>query len=108
MGHPSDERLHVLKSKYPFVFADKTRMCDLCNHAKQIKLPFTLSTSHTTAIFDIIHVDIWGPCSTTSMQGFRYFLTIVDYFSRYTWTILLHAKSEVRTHHIFFFAYPEN
>jgi len=58
MGHPSDERLHVLKSQYPFVSADKTHMCDICNRAKQRKLPFTLSTSHTTAIFDIIHVDI--------------------------------------------------
>ena len=108
MGHPSDERLHVLKSKYPFVFADKTHMCDVCNRAKQRKLLFTLSTSHTTVIFDIIHVDIWGPCSTTSMQGFRYFFTIVDDFSRYTWIILLHAKSEVRTHLINFFAYVEN
>jgi len=69
----------------------------------QRKLPFTLSTYHTTAIFDISHVGIWGSCSATSMDNFRYFFTIVDDFSRYTWTILLHAKSEVRTHLINFF-----
>jgi len=43
-------------------------------------------------------MDIWGPCSITSMQGFHYFLTIVDDYSRYTWIIMLHNKSEVRNH----------
>ncbi|XP_068477378.1 uncharacterized protein [Phaseolus vulgaris] len=33
---------------------------------------------------ELSSTDIWGLCSTTSMQGFRYFLTIVDDFSRYT------------------------
>ena len=36
------------------------------------------------------------------MQGFRYFLTIVDDYPRYTWVILLHNKSEVRQHIINF------
>jgi len=42
------------------------------------------------------------------MQGFRYFLNIVDDFSHYTWTYLLHAKSEVRQHIANFIAYIEN
>jgi len=42
------------------------------------------------------------------LQGFRYFLTTVDDFSLYTWTIFLHSKSKVRTHLIKFVAYIEN
>ena len=53
-------------------------------------------------------MDIWGPCTINSMQGFRYFFTVVDDFSCYTWTFLLHAKSEVRQKIVSFIAYIEN
>jgi len=53
-------------------------------------------------------MDIWGPCSIISIHGFKYFLTIVDDFSRYTWVILMHTKSEVRTHVTSFISYVEN
>lgn len=43
----------------------------------------------------MIHVDIWGPYSTPSLNGSKYFLTIVDDFSRRTWTFLMSHKSEV-------------
>ena len=42
------------------------------------------------------------------MQGFRYFLTIVDDYSRYTWVILLHNKFEVRQHIINFTVFVQN
>jgi len=42
------------------------------------------------------------------MQGFRYFLTIVDDYSCYTWVILLHNKSEVRQHIINFIVFVQN
>ena len=40
-------------------------------------------------------MDIWGPLSITSIYGHRYFLTIMDDFSRHTWLFLLKHKSEV-------------
>ena len=42
------------------------------------------------------------------MHGFRYVLTIVDDFSRYTWIIPMHTKSEVRNHIVNFTSYIEN
>ncbi|XP_068487969.1 uncharacterized protein [Phaseolus vulgaris] len=108
LGHPSHERLHVLRKQYPFITIDTHHVCDTCSRAKQRKLPFTLSTTATSAIFYLVHFDIWGPCSITSMQGFRYFLTIVDDYSRYTWVILLHNKSEVRSHIIHFTVFVQN
>lgn len=45
-------------------------------------------------IFELIHVDIWGPYQTPSHSGARYFLTIVDDYSRGLWLYLLNNKSE--------------
>ena len=84
LGHLSDERLRVLRTQYPFISSEKIHLCDICNRVKQKKLPFTLSTSKTTTLFYLIHMDIWGPCSINSMQGFKYFLTVVDDFSCYS------------------------
>ena len=39
---------------------------------------------------------------------FRYFLTIVDDFSCYTWVIPMRTKSEVRNHISNFLSYVEN
>jgi len=43
----------------------------------------------------LIHVDVWGPYSLSSIHGQKYFLTIVDDYSRYTWVFPLKQKSEV-------------
>ena len=48
------------------------------------KLPFPLSSSKSKKCFDLIHVDVWGLYSFTSIHGHKYFLTIVDDYSRYT------------------------
>ena len=39
---------------------------------------------------------MWGPFSTCTVEGFRYFLTIVDNFSRCTWVYLLKNKSDTQ------------
>ena len=67
-----------------------------CHLAKQHKLPFQLSKSFSKSVFDLIHIDIWGPLDVPSIQGHRYFLTIVDDFSRHTWVYLMKNKSETR------------
>ena len=38
---------------------------------------------------------MWGPCSTVSTSGYRYFVTFIDCYSRVTWVYLLKAKDEV-------------
>ncbi|XP_019166927.1 PREDICTED: uncharacterized protein LOC109162697 [Ipomoea nil] len=57
---------------------------------------FPLSSTTTNRCFDLIHTDIWGPFVVKSLEGERYFLTIVDDYSRYTWIHLLKTKSETR------------
>ncbi|CAM8942273.1 unnamed protein product [Rhodiola kirilowii] len=68
--------------------------CDICPLAKQTRLQFPNSTTHSTHIFELVHGDIWGPFHTPTLSGAKYFLTLVDDFSRTTWTFLLQSKRE--------------
>lgn len=40
-------------------------------------------------------MDLWGPYKTPTHDGHKYFLTVVDDLSRYTWIFLLRLKSDV-------------
>lgn len=62
--------------------------------ARQSNLPFFINSITTKNYFDLIHIDTWGPYKVTTNKGERYFLTIVDDFSRSTWTFLLSSKSD--------------
>ena len=46
-------------------------------------------------IFGILHVDLWGPYHTITHDNHKYFLTMVDDYSRSTWIHLLSSKSNV-------------
>ena len=45
--------------------------CDSCSIAKSHTLPFTLSEKRTTAPFQLIHSDLWGPTAVPSFAGFH-------------------------------------
>ncbi|KAL5553960.1 hypothetical protein UlMin_041361 [Ulmus minor] len=90
LGHPSNPPLHLLSKSMPEIFFNSHDFCDVCPLAKQTRLPFSKSIVCTSAPFDLIHCDIWGPHKIYSFSGARYFLTIVDDFSRYTWVHLMH------------------
>ena len=96
LGHPSSGKLDLLNKVVPFVQCNKTAHYDICPIAKQKKLPFTSSTHVSKFPFDLVHCDLWGPFSIPTMYGYRYFLTIVDDFSRCTWVYLLKAKSKTQ------------
>lgn len=49
----------------------------------------------STKLVELIHLDVLGPYKINTFDGFKYFLTIVDDFSRATWTYLLRSKYEV-------------
>jgi len=69
--------------------------CEVCPLARQTRLPFPHSTSRSTSSFQLLHLDVWGPYKVETFDGMRYFLTIVDDYSRWTWTFLMRLKSDV-------------
>lgn len=52
----------------------------------QTKLLFPINIIKIKMIFELIHIDTWGPHKNTTYNGFKYFLTIVDDYSKATWT----------------------
>lgn len=104
-GHLFANRLSVMKDKHCYIQYKNFDDCAVCHMAKQKKLPFPNSFSHADRSFDLIHVDIWGPCSYSSLDGDRYFLTIVDDCTRFTWIYLMKNKAETRVHLVNFVAY---
>ena len=69
--------------------------CESCILGKHHKFPFPVSCSHASTPFALIHIDLWGPYRSPSLSGATYFLTILDDYSRTTWTHLLHSKHQV-------------
>jgi len=69
--------------------------CETCIMAKLHRLPFNNSHVSTTHSFQLIHMALWGPYRAANVARAHYFLTPVDDFTRYTWTQLLHDKTQV-------------
>lgn len=90
LGHMSISRMYML----PFI-DNKVSLShySICPQSKQVRTFFPKFTSSTSsAPFQLIHMDIWGPFNTPTYNGDRYFLTIVDDYSKETWVYLLQSK----------------
>ncbi|GKC52068.1 putative RNA-directed DNA polymerase [Tanacetum coccineum] len=95
LGHPADPALNVLKG---YLKLDKIGTCDfyeICQRAKQTREPFPLSEHKTKLLGDLVHLDLWGPYKVISHTGHRFFLTIVDDYTRAVWVYLIKSKDEV-------------
>uniref|UniRef100_A0A2N9HVD4 Integrase catalytic domain-containing protein n=1 Tax=Fagus sylvatica TaxID=28930 RepID=A0A2N9HVD4_FAGSY len=98
LGHPSLSRMSFLSSVLPHVVHsnEDVSLCTICPLAKQKRLPFPNKNQLVSSPFDLLHVDIWGPYHTATVEGYRYFLTLVDDCTRTTWIYLMKLKSEAR------------
>ncbi|CAH0731049.1 unnamed protein product, partial [Brenthis ino] len=84
LGHLNRKSLQLMD----LPFSDK--ICNECMMNKSTRKPFypvTKPQSH--AIGDLIHSDIAGPMKTTTNEGERYYQTIIDYYSHFTFTYLI-------------------
>ncbi|KAK9078793.1 hypothetical protein SSX86_002851 [Deinandra increscens subsp. villosa] len=76
LGHISDQGLMELKKQ-------------------QVLKGYKGTGKHNSkGILDYAHADLWGPARTESLGGARYFLSIIDDFSRRVWVIILKTKDE--------------
>ena len=87
LGHLSFKRLDSLKNQllYDTSGFNKTIPCYICPLAKQRRLSFTSHNHMSQFPFDLVHCDIWGPYHVSSHSGYRFFLTLVDDCTRFTW-----------------------
>ncbi|GKB85585.1 putative RNA-directed DNA polymerase, partial [Tanacetum coccineum] len=95
VGHPLDQVLSVLKNEIVFENNNEILPCDVCQKAKQTRETFPFSEHKSAVLAELVHLDLWGPYRIVSKEGYRYFLTIVDDFTRAVWVYLLKSKEEV-------------
>ena len=58
------------------------------------KSPFKKKGERTKDLLELIHSDVCGPMSQSARDGYRYFITFTDDYSRYGYVYLMMHKSE--------------
>lgn len=56
--------------------------------------PFPVKQSRATFMFEKIHTNVWGPSPKVSVQGYRYYISFVDEYSRFLWIFPMNKKSQ--------------
>ena len=79
-------------------------ICDACDRGKQTRSTFkpkhVVSTSKS---FDLVHMDLFGPIRTLSLNGKRFSLVIVDDYSKFSWVFFIFHKNEAFNKFLIFF-----
>ncbi|GJP55917.1 hypothetical protein CLOM_g14932, partial [Closterium sp. NIES-68] len=74
--------------------------CETCLLSKFTRFPFHGVAGKSKAALELVHMDLVGPFPVQGRKGERYFLTIVDDWSRLMWAYPLkqkdHAASTIR------------
>ena len=70
-------------------------LCGSCQKGKIVKSSFkNKNIVSTTRPLELLHIDLFGPVSTASINGKKYGLVIVDDYSRWTWVKFLRTKDD--------------
>ncbi|CAI7877579.1 unnamed protein product, partial [Closterium sp. NIES-53] len=104
LGHPSLPRLRGMASRVlvsglprslPPLPPGPARTCVPCVEGRQRAAPHSSEFPPTEAPLQTLHMDVWGPARVHGQGHERYFLLVVDDFSRYTTVFPLCSKGEV-------------
>ena len=97
LGHPSSAVLQqVLRnSSLPCSSSLNFSSCNSCNCNKSHRLPFSISSLSSKGPLELIYTDVSGPAPIFSIDGFKYYVSFVDHFTRYTWLYPIKNKSDV-------------
>ncbi|CAI7792888.1 unnamed protein product [Closterium sp. NIES-54] len=101
LGHPSLRGIHSrllvcgLPRSLPPLPPSPAPPCLPCVEGRQHAAPHSSSLPPTTAPLLNLHMDMSGPARVTRQDRERYFLLVVDDYTRHTTVFLLHSKGEV-------------
>ncbi|KAH9800493.1 retrovirus-related pol polyprotein from transposon RE1 [Citrus sinensis] len=98
MGHPTVHALkQILKHLNPSLDINRTLkpiFCNACQFGKCHMQHFPSIDTTTIQPLELLHADLWGPAPLLSSQGYHYYLSILDDFTRFTWIFTLVTKSQ--------------
>ncbi|CAI7751682.1 unnamed protein product [Closterium sp. NIES-53] len=103
LGHPSLPRLRGMHSRLlvsglprslPPLPPSPPPPCLPCVEGRQHAALHSSSFPLTTAPLQTLHMDVWGPARVSGQDRERYFVLVVDDYTRYTTVFPLHSNSE--------------
>ncbi|CAI7773802.1 unnamed protein product [Closterium sp. NIES-54] len=104
LGHPSLPHLRGMHSRLlvsglprtlPPLPPSPSPPCLPCVEGRQRSAPHNSSIPPTTAPLQTLHMDVWGPARVSGHGCKRYFMLVVDDYTRYTTVFLLRSKGQV-------------
>ncbi|CAI7773616.1 unnamed protein product [Closterium sp. NIES-53] len=104
LGHPSLPRLCGMHSRFlvsglprslPPLPPSPAPPCLPCFEGRQRAAPHSSSFPPTTAPLQTLRMDVWGPARVSGQGRERYFLLVVDDYTRYTTVFPLRSKGEI-------------
>jgi hypothetical protein len=78
----------------PQITKPTNTLCKHCQQGKQTKTMFKSKEYPMTRPLEIVHTDLVGPTTTKGLKGEKYFMLLVDYYTRITAVFFLKNKSE--------------
>ena len=79
----------------PEIQAKHEGVCKVCAKGKNTNKTFPSSESKAKGILEIIHSDVCGPMSSSSLSGYVYYVSFIDDFYRKAWIYFMKNKDEV-------------
>lgn len=97
LRHPSEEVLSAMIRNFRHSINEDSlpSVCSSCMSGKMCRQPFSIKETRASSIFDKVHSDIWGLAPTKSLEGFRYYVSFIDEFSRFLWIFPVINKSDI-------------
>lgn len=96
LGHPAEGNIRKLvKSGIMKAQLEVEHLrCEECVLGKSKKLAYPKGKHTSVKPLDYAHSDLWGPAQTNSIGGGRYYMSIIEDYSRKIWIYVLKEKSE--------------
>jgi hypothetical protein len=96
LGHPALRIVQQVISKHsiPVLSNKSSDVCSACQQGKMHRLHFGSTSSVSNSPLNLLFLDVWGPAPLLSINNKRYYLSIVDDFSRYSWLFPMTLKSD--------------
>jgi hypothetical protein len=98
MAHFHHGDLRVMRemvTRVPDFSSEHHELCKGCTLGKYTKTTFPSSDSRAAGILDLIHSDVCGPMSSTSLTRSLYYVVFIDDFSRKSWIFFMKTKGQV-------------
>jgi len=113
-GHLHFDHLIKLKNRaavrdFPEISKPRDEVCKPCQMGKLTRTQFkSKSVPSTNKPLQLVHLDLCGPSRKECTSKEKYFMLVIDDYSRLTWVEFLKEKSEAFAQFKFFKALTEN